>query len=423
MWPYILVAGVVIVTAVIAYVRLPNPNDAELKVLDRRLMPVPTRWALIAYLLAVATLSFYFLVVLWAVRFPDASFREAPSFSEEDRKRHANEGPVIRQTNPFSVVAGSTQPVLTVYGYNFAAGSKILFNTVPREAQFANPNTLYAPLNAADLAKPGPIAITVTVPEPAAPKPEPPKQAGAQPPAEPAPPAAVVRHSNLHILQVTPERERGTVSLFGRQTQVTEETRLILLVIWAGALGGMIHAIKSLVDYIGNRTVIASWTWFYITKPIVGSALAVIFYSVIRGGFLAGTPADAKAVNPFAVVALAGLVGMFADKASQKLGEIFDTLFKTDDKRKDTLNPPRITTDSLPKARTGVAYEHLIVCEGGEPPYTATATGLPAGLSLDKGTLKLSGTPAGPAGSSEVTITMQDKKGASVQKKLNLQVE
>ena len=98
----------------------------------------------------------------------------------------------------------------------------------------------------------------------------------------------------------------------------------MLLVLFAGALGSYIHAIKSLVDYIGNQTAKESWFWFYMTRPFVGMALALIFYAVIRGGFLAGTPADAKSVNPFGVVALAGLVGMFADKASQKLSEVFD---------------------------------------------------------------------------------------------------
>jgi hypothetical protein len=39
-------------------------------------------------------------------------------------------------------------------------------------------------------------------------------------------------------------------------------------------------------------------------------------------------------VNPFGVIAIGALVGMFADKAAQKLAEVFDTLFKADDTRK-----------------------------------------------------------------------------------------
>jgi hypothetical protein len=70
--------------------------------------------------------------------------------------------------------------------------------------------------------------------------------------------------------------------------------------------------------------------------------MALIFYALLRGGFLAGTPADAKAVSPFGVIAVCALVGMFADKATQKLGEIFDTLFTSKDQRGGKLNAPVI---------------------------------------------------------------------------------
>ena len=71
-------------------------------------------------------------------------------------------------------------------------------------------------------------------------------------------------------------------------------------------------------------------------------AMALVFYSLLRGGFLAGTPADARIVNPFGVIAVGALVGMFADKAAQKLAEIFETLFKSADPRSDKLNAPVI---------------------------------------------------------------------------------
>lgn len=57
---------------------------------------------------------------------------------------------------------------------------------------------------------------------------------------------------------------------------------------------------------------------------------------------MAGTPADAKAVNQFGVIAIGALVGMFADKASDKLAEIFDTLFKGADNRGGKLAAPII---------------------------------------------------------------------------------
>jgi hypothetical protein len=46
-------------------------------------------------------------------------------------------------------------------------------------------------------------------------------------------------------------------------------------------------------------------------------------------------------VNPYGMVALAGLVGMFTKQATDKLSEVFSTLFKTDREKelKDKLNP------------------------------------------------------------------------------------
>jgi hypothetical protein len=116
----------------------------------------------------------------------------------------------------------------------------------------------------------------------------------------------------------------------------------LLLAILAGALGSFVHSIGSFADFAGNQRLISSWTWWYITRPFLGAALAVIFYAVLRGGFMTGTPADSKSVNPFGVIAIGALVGMFADKASDKLGEIFDTLFKGGGNRTGKLAGPVI---------------------------------------------------------------------------------
>jgi hypothetical protein len=127
--------------------------------------------------------------------------------------------------------------------------------------------------------------------------------------------------------------------------------QLLLLATSAGALGSYIHGLKSLADFLGNRTAKTSWFYFYLTRPFLGAALAVLFYAVIRGGFMAGTPADANAVNPYGVIAVCGLVGMFSDRASQKLSEVFETMFRTDDTRKDKLGsaePSRLDPDTVP---------------------------------------------------------------------------
>src|SRR5689334_1218515 len=95
--------------------------------------------------------------------------------------------------------------------------------------------------------------------------------------------------------------------------------------------------------------------------------MALIFYAVLRGGFLTGTPADVRVVNPFGAIAVAALVGMFADQAAQKLGEIFDTLFKADDRRSgrlvapaiDALQPATVRVGSKTPIENRISGDHL----------------------------------------------------------------
>ncbi len=125
---------------------------------------------------------------------------------------------------------------------------------------------------------------------------------------------------------------------------VTLDQRLLLMVLAAGGLGSFIHAATSFGDYVGNEKFNSNWLWWYILRPFIGMALAAIFYVAIRGGFLsAGT--EAGNINPFGIAALAGLVGMFSKQATDKLNEVFNTLFRTapnegDSKRKDSLSNP-----------------------------------------------------------------------------------
>ena len=133
------------------------------------------------------------------------------------------------------------------------------------------------------------------------------------------------------------------------------DVRLVLLVMVAGGLGSFIHVATSFADYVGNQTFASSWIWFYILRPFIGMMLAVIFYLAMRGGFLsAGT--QAGEINLFGTTALAGLVGMFSKQATDKLSEIFTTLFRTepgegDAKRKDSLaNPIPSINDIDPKS-------------------------------------------------------------------------
>ena len=145
-----------------------------------------------------------------------------------------------------------------------------------------------------------------------------------------------------NALSVPITRPLAPLDLIFGKVDINRDVQLLLLVIFAGALGSYFHAMKSLADFIGNQTLTSSWFWWYVTRPFMGMSLALVFYSVLRGGFVMGSPADAKVVNPFGVLAIGALVGMFSDKAAQKLGEVFDVIFKAGDPRTGKLDAPVI---------------------------------------------------------------------------------
>ncbi len=122
------------------------------------------------------------------------------------------------------------------------------------------------------------------------------------------------------------------------------ETVYLSLVAIVGALGAFIHLATSFTEFLGNRTFIASWKWWYGLRPFIGSALALMVYFAARGGLIAGTGA-AKDLSPYGIAALAGLAGMFSKQATDKLREVFENLFKTThpstrfDSGKDSTDP------------------------------------------------------------------------------------
>jgi hypothetical protein len=137
---------------------------------------------------------------------------------------------------------------------------------------------------------------------------------------------------------------------------LTPGMRLLVLVMLAGALGSFLHALTSFADFVGNRQFISSWMWWYVLRPFVGAALALILYVAVRAGFLS-VSAQGEAINTFGMVAIAALAGLFSKQATDKLDEVFTTMFRTeagqgDAKRKDRLEKvPRPVATALAPAQ------------------------------------------------------------------------
>jgi len=150
------------------------------------------------------------------------------------------------------------------------------------------------------------------------------------------------------------------IKLFGRVRTITREVDLLLLVLLSGCLGSFLHAAQSFSAFVGNRTIKKSWAWWYGVNPFIGAALAFVFYAALRGGVMTATTAtDVKStdLNAFGLVAIGCIVGMFSKAATQKLGEVFDTLFQSNKAaaQKDKLTNTSITGQGVTGSPSGAA--------------------------------------------------------------------
>jgi hypothetical protein len=134
--------------------------------------------------------------------------------------------------------------------------------------------------------------------------------------------------------------EPTDVTLFGVTWKMSDEERLLILVMTAGALGSLIHALRSAYWYVGNRNLVRSWIPKYLLLPFCGAILALLFYFIVRGGFFSPGAGPAH-TSPFGFCAFAGLVGLFSEQAVLKLKQVAETVFMTTERGKDA-NPPAV---------------------------------------------------------------------------------
>jgi hypothetical protein len=153
-----------------------------------------------------------------------------------------------------------------------------------------------------------------------------------------------------------PSGQERTFEWLGFTYHLTADAALLLLVVLVSALGSFVHAATSFADYVGNRQLKISWVWWYLLRVLVGSALALLFYFAVRGGFFANDSSSAD-VNPYGIAAISGLVGLFSKQATDKLREVFDTAFRVNDgngdgARDDSLATAGPTPDTPPVVTT-----------------------------------------------------------------------
>jgi hypothetical protein len=157
--------------------------------------------------------------------------------------------------------------------------------------------------------------------------------------ANPCPPASVTAPSASPSPGPSPDTTKNKptcyrVSYFYWESNVPSEQGLLLVVLLAGALGGLLHTLRSLYWYVGNRRLVWSWALMYLLLPLIGGMMALVFYLVIRGGFFSPS-ATVDDTSPFGFAAWSVLVGIFTREAAEKLKQVFETLLTKAEKGKD----------------------------------------------------------------------------------------
>jgi len=142
----------------------------------------------------------------------------------------------------------------------------------------------------------------------------------------------------------------ANITLLGPQPRDSQGF-VISFVIVMGALGSVLHSIMSFTAYVGTREFVPSWSWWYYFRPFVGSMLALFFFFLIGLGKVGGAT-----MSPMWLALVCGLVGLFSDKATRKLSEIFDAILGTkEDTRGDKLTGQASKTQDATVAVKGPA--------------------------------------------------------------------
>lgn len=191
----------------------------------------------------------------------------------------------------------------------------------------------------------------------------------------------------------------------------SSDQRLFLIVGLAGALGGTLHAMRSLYKYVGNRNLRKSWLLMYVDLPFVGALLGLAFYLVVRAGLIS-TQGAADAASPYGFAAVAVLVGLFSEQALTKLKQVGEAVFSEVPVGKDAIVPQ---VDAFEPARGAVGDTVKITGSGLKGATAVSFNGTPAvptAIADDQIEVKVpGGATSGPI--SVTTPTGTDKSDAS----------
>lgn len=124
----------------------------------------------------------------------------------------------------------------------------------------------------------------------------------------------------------------------GTKAGISDPTLLCLVAI-VGALGAIIHAMRSFYAFVGNGQFKYCWLPMYVLLPCIGSALALIFFLILKGILSSGAPAGVSYNTTLGYLAVAGIVGLFTEETTVKIQEVAQSILGKKQDQKDPLTP------------------------------------------------------------------------------------
>jgi hypothetical protein len=115
-------------------------------------------------------------------------------------------------------------------------------------------------------------------------------------------------------------------SLWPLSRGLEEDVRTLLVAVFAGAIGALIHAIRSLYAYYGEGQLRKRWLAMYYLLPFKGMLVAVATYLAIRAGLLT-VQVQPTGSLVYVYAGVACLVGTFSGQTMVKLKEVAEALF------------------------------------------------------------------------------------------------
>jgi hypothetical protein len=271
------------------------------KILDKHWLLI-----LIIYFIASLSLAIYFAGTIWnPLNQNPMELKPLPNSTAVDSNKPSNPGTSTTGNTSSNNISSTTLPGTSTTGNTSS-------NNISSTSQLAANLTPTPPIQT----QPTPQQDQPTTPQPTTPQPTTPQQntnSGAR---------------NSQSFNNSTQTEDNKT----KKEIMAQEIRLFQLAFLFGMIGASIHALTSLAVWYGKNKLEKSFLLWYITRPLIGASLALIVYLLLRASLLntfsnGGQFVGDSYINEFGVAGISALVGLMTTQMTQKLRDVFDSLF------------------------------------------------------------------------------------------------